>query len=995
VAGWARRVFLSYTSELHELPRDRSFVAAAEAAVTRAGHVVTDMAHFTARSSPPADYCRRMVAGADVYVGIIGFRYGSPVRDRPELSYVELEYEVASDRRLPRLIFLLDEETVSPLPPNRIIDHQYGGRQHAFRTRLKEDGPTAAIVASPAELEGRLVQALLELAAADDEPATGSGLIGGSVGVPLGRHPAEVRGREELLRTLLEARGLVVLAAMGGMGKSTVAAELTQRVPRSWPVWWVSAADASSLTAGMVTVARRLGASEAELRAVANQAGDAPDRFWSMLERGPEGWLLVLDNADEPDLLAARGGTAADGTGWVRASRRGLVLVTSRQADQSTWGRSARVIRLPPLSDAAAAQVLLDLAPQAGDQAQAEALARRLGGLPLALHLCGRHLQSAITRWFQFASFLQALGHESDGVRLLSPDPDTPQGTDPRAAVMQTWELSLDDLARSGLPHARAVLRLLSCFAPGIPIPVDLLEATDLTGLLAGESGSRMDTRLEQALRGLERLGLVDTVAGQRTVLVHRVIADVNRAHLSETGPDEAAVVWRTAARAVEAAVLGLEWRRQGDWPRFLELTPHVRALFDVSGPWQDRGLLAGLLNASRAVVNANHMAGTILPASDLTEVALEHATALGAEHPTVLAFRQHRAFQSRQRGHWTAAEEGFGEVLLLRQRVLGPEHVDTLDTRFHLAWTIARRGGHAEAEVAFGQVVEARRRLLGDDHPDVLDTLHELARTITGQGRWAEAERHFRALLEIRLRVLGADHPDTMSTRHYLARHVARFGRWEETRAALHALVADRPPDLAVAEARWAEADAAFRALMEAQRRVLGDGHLATLATRVQLGRLIAHGGDPEEAAACLRPAFEALRDVLGDAHPDVVEGREYLAWTRGCQGRWAEAEATFRELLEVRRSGHGDEHPYTLTTRHFLALTMARQGRAEEADAAFRDLLDARRRVLGEHHPDTLATRVELARIMAAQGRREETEAAREALREADRLVLDDGGR
>jgi hypothetical protein len=102
-----RRVFLSHTSDLLSLPRERSYVDAAEAAIVRAGHAVSRMSYFGARAESPRDVCRAAVRQAHVYVIIAGFRYGSPVLDHPEMSYCELEHEVAVERRIPRLVFLI------------------------------------------------------------------------------------------------------------------------------------------------------------------------------------------------------------------------------------------------------------------------------------------------------------------------------------------------------------------------------------------------------------------------------------------------------------------------------------------------------------------------------------------------------------------------------------------------------------------------------------------------------------------------------------------------------------------------------------------------------------------------------------------------------------------------------------------------------------------------------------------------------------------------
>jgi hypothetical protein len=109
------------------------------------------MAYFTAREDQPSAYCREAVRGCDVYVGLIGLRYGSPVRDQPEMSYTELEFDSAAESGPLRLAFMLDEDAELRIPPARVSDREADrrDRQQAFRERLREARVTVGKVASP------------------------------------------------------------------------------------------------------------------------------------------------------------------------------------------------------------------------------------------------------------------------------------------------------------------------------------------------------------------------------------------------------------------------------------------------------------------------------------------------------------------------------------------------------------------------------------------------------------------------------------------------------------------------------------------------------------------------------------------------------------------------------------------------------------------------------------------------------------------------------
>lgn len=62
------------------------------------------------------------------------------MRDRPEVSYTELDFEAATDPGLTRLVFVLDTESVGAgIPVGRLVDLEPGARQDPFRRRVPID----------------------------------------------------------------------------------------------------------------------------------------------------------------------------------------------------------------------------------------------------------------------------------------------------------------------------------------------------------------------------------------------------------------------------------------------------------------------------------------------------------------------------------------------------------------------------------------------------------------------------------------------------------------------------------------------------------------------------------------------------------------------------------------------------------------------------------------------------------------------------------------
>ena len=181
------RVFLSHTSELRNFPDlQRSYVTAVENAIIAAGHAIEVMRNFAASGESPRQVCIRKVKKCDVYVAVLGLRHGSPVRDMPEKSYTELEFDTATEAGLERLVFLLDDTAKDVGIPAAELRDESWPRQRAFRERVKKSGLTIQTFTNAAELGQLVERSLRELADLQDSrgqlhagPPQGTGPVDG------------------------------------------------------------------------------------------------------------------------------------------------------------------------------------------------------------------------------------------------------------------------------------------------------------------------------------------------------------------------------------------------------------------------------------------------------------------------------------------------------------------------------------------------------------------------------------------------------------------------------------------------------------------------------------------------------------------------------------------------------------------------------------------------------------------------------------------------
>ncbi|WP_147467561.1 tetratricopeptide repeat protein [Streptomyces sp. Ag82_O1-15] len=675
------------------------------------------------------------------------------------------------------------------------------------------------------------------------------------------RYP--LRGREALLEHvvgLCHTGGggkLIVLHGLGGSGKTAVALEAISRTQECCPacrrtVWWIDARHEEGLLAGLRAVARQTG-----LQTDSAWGPDAADVLWNQLSLLADRWLLVLDGVDDTALLDGPGHLAS-GTSWIRpqACPSGVVIVTTRNGGDPSWGTGALLLPVKSLQADKAAEVLLDhTGDAAGPTVDARELARRLGGLPLALHVAGSYLAEVMGMPDAFK------GPETPGtfaayVRAME---GGSAPADAQQAVAETWRMSIELMRRRGFTETDRLLEVLAAFSDA-PIPHTLLlrpaalaSAVDVFSQINGPMLWRM-------LKELASLGLLDLVSSAHSpddvvaVRLHPLIRDLSRTAAALT----AAV--RLVSAALELEDLGSPEDPER-WAAWQALTPHALELADQVASCAEMDPQTQLASADMAEMAARHLQalGLFEQARQRYEAVLSVRRALqGDEDPATLDCRHLLASAIHDLGDLPLARAGYQAVWEISGRVRGEEHTDTLTARHELGRVLHDQGHLEEAHEHLVRVFTSSSQLHGPRHPYTLTARHEVARVLHDRGRLAEARAEYEAILKVRREEFGAAHPGTLTAQHNLA-------------AVLHD------------QGRLQQALMEYRAALTGRRSVLGEKHPRTLHTQYKTALVLRDLGDGAQATELMTVTLQVSTMILGASHPQTARTADALrAW--GC---------------------------------------------------------------------------------------------------------------
>ncbi|GHO65543.1 hypothetical protein KSC_044350 [Ktedonobacter sp. SOSP1-52] len=654
--------------------------------------------------------------------------------------------------------------------------------------------------------------------------------------IPYRRNP-HFTGREHILQQLhssfLTDRAAVLtqgqaISGLGGVGKTQIVVEYAYQHRDDYRfVLWINAASPSTLTADFLSIAHHLQLPQRVEQEEAQVV--AAVRHWLATH---DGWLLIVDNADDLPLV------------WplLPTGSTGHVLLTTR--NQHVGKMQGFWIDALPLSEGITfllrraglltRSMALEQVPFE-DRVKAEELVRLMGSFPLALDQAGAYIEETSCGLARYLALYQhrqfTLLQRRGGIAGEHPD-----------SVTTTWFLSFEKIDHTR-PEAREMLHLCAFLAPDA-IPEEILAkgAAVLEPTLANVLSDPLI--FDDVMVLLQAYSLVLRDGQRHTLRMHRLVQEV----LRESMDPAMQRVWaERVIRAVEAACPPVEHRFWSVWEQIVE-----QAL--VCERWV-RAYHLHLPEAAHLLQQTGWYLAERARYSEaeplLTSALTISEQIRGKEHLHTAASLYYLAGLYRNQGKYEQAEPLYERALTIREQELGSQHLDTATSLNNLGLIYRDQGMYEQAEPLLQQALAIREQQLGPQHLDTAITLGSLAGLYRNQGQHAQAESLYKRSLAIREQQLGPQHPDTAISLYYLAELYRDQGKYEQAES-LH-----------------------LRALAIREQQ-LGLQHPRTATSLTNLARLYQDQGKYEQAEAFMRRALAIYEQRLGEQHPYTMEVRK-----------------------------------------------------------------------------------------------------------------------
>ncbi|RJE26007.1 hypothetical protein PHISCL_01692 [Aspergillus sclerotialis] len=575
-----------------------------------------------------------------------------------------------------------------------------------------------------------------------------------------------------------------------------------------------------------------------------------------------EPWLLIIDNADDPDVYLPN---------LFPPENRGHILVTTRNRDFQEYGNIAT-----PWNNSVEA---------AGNE-----ITKALGYLALAVKQAGTAIAQKFCGLTEYMGFYQYYRRKREQEPAVSGTIPLEISSNPQQGdIYSAFDLSIAYIEKKKTVESQDAIEILDIvsFYHFRIIRVDIFERaltnrqTATTPCTFREALARRlrppvllprflrqnfaDTEtlyVKAVLRELYACSLIKYEEGARRFYLHPLVYTWarDRIHPSERK------VWAHMAlnTLLEAVILPSENDHESDLQFSRDITPHLDACIgscnveiNISNSRLGRfsqsahylTLVKDLAVQTLGYKNEITQKAVLFLADVLwglgqlkdcialqCQVSEVRMTRLGPSHRETLQAMTKLGHSFWLNGQYTESLSVLQFTAQMSYNALGPKDLDTLIALDHLGVTLGSWQKYKESKFLHEKVLEIRKSVLGEDNIETLTTMSNLAMALLDLDEGEQALQMMHLVYEKRKEKLGKEHPYTLWALCYLSKIHVELGHL------------DKAEDMLVGG-------------IAAAKRSLGDKDLGVLVGCGELARVYARQGRLEEAEELSQSTLRKLR--------------------------------------------------------------------------------------------------------------------------------------